>query len=182
MVNSELYHHGVLGQKWGVRRFQNKDGSLTAAGRRRNSKPNHDTEQEQRERNINLAKKVAAGTIMAATVAAGTVYAAKHPEKIASVIHKVRGIKVKDISKQAVEKGKAYVKTAVKEASAGIKEGVKEGIKEAPKKAAKAVITGVVLNQAKRALDKAVGEDEATRIFQANDSKKIGKFWKPNSD
>lgn len=31
--NCELYHHGVLGQKWGVRRYQNKDGSLTAAGK-----------------------------------------------------------------------------------------------------------------------------------------------------
>lgn len=30
-----LEHHGVLGQKWGVRRFQNADGSLTAAGKRR---------------------------------------------------------------------------------------------------------------------------------------------------
>lgn len=30
----ELYHHGILGQKWGVRRYQNKDGSLTAEGRR----------------------------------------------------------------------------------------------------------------------------------------------------
>jgi hypothetical protein len=31
----ELYHHGILGQRWGIRRFQNPDGSLTAAGRRR---------------------------------------------------------------------------------------------------------------------------------------------------
>lgn len=31
----ELYHHGVKGQKWGVRRFQNKDGSLTPAGKKR---------------------------------------------------------------------------------------------------------------------------------------------------
>lgn len=28
-----LYHHGIKGQKWGLRRFQNEDGSLTAAGR-----------------------------------------------------------------------------------------------------------------------------------------------------
>lgn len=31
----ELYHHGIKGQKWGIRRFQNPDGSLTAAGRKR---------------------------------------------------------------------------------------------------------------------------------------------------
>lgn len=32
---NELYHHGIKGQKWGVRRFQNPDGTLTAAGKKR---------------------------------------------------------------------------------------------------------------------------------------------------
>ena len=35
----ELYHWGVKGMKWGVRRYQNEDGTLTAAGRKRYSNP-----------------------------------------------------------------------------------------------------------------------------------------------
>ena len=33
-----LMHHGILGMKWGVRRYQNEDGTLTAAGKRHKAK------------------------------------------------------------------------------------------------------------------------------------------------
>lgn len=36
--SNELYHYGVKGMRWGVRRYQNPDGSLTAAGKKRVSK------------------------------------------------------------------------------------------------------------------------------------------------
>lgn len=41
--DGELYHHGIKGQKWGVRRYQNKDGSLTLAGQRRYGETNSRT-------------------------------------------------------------------------------------------------------------------------------------------
>ena len=35
MENNELQHWGIKGMKWGVRRYQNSDGTLTAAGKKR---------------------------------------------------------------------------------------------------------------------------------------------------
>ena len=37
-MNDELYHYGILGMRWGVRRYQKKDGTLTNSGKKRYDK------------------------------------------------------------------------------------------------------------------------------------------------
>lgn len=62
---SFLEHHGILGQKWGRRRFQNQDGSLTPAGKERYSRSDFDSDES-----YDRAKKAAINSGDAAQVKA----------------------------------------------------------------------------------------------------------------
>lgn len=53
----ELYHHGIKGQKWGVRRFQNKDGSLTPEGKKRSKSEIRQDKMSKLKDNKNLTDK-----------------------------------------------------------------------------------------------------------------------------
>lgn len=54
-MDDVLIHYGILGMKWGVRRYQNKDGSLTSAGKKRYS--NNDDIKEAPQKNTEEPKK-----------------------------------------------------------------------------------------------------------------------------
>ena len=55
---NELFHHGIKGQKWGVRRYQNSDGSLTEEGRLRVKGANRKTNLIKDQLGINVNKRV----------------------------------------------------------------------------------------------------------------------------
>lgn len=158
--DEELYHYGVKGQKWGVRRYQNKDGTLTPAGRKRQAKQEYNAERKAAkakyqsakrdisgtdpDRNKKIAKRVATAAIMTATVATAATLYAKNPKAVNAVVAKMGKATMSGLKKggsKAIDAGKKYVKSAVD----GAKKGFKEGIEQAPEKAAKAVVTGMTI-------------------------------------
>ena len=84
IYDQELYHYGVKGMKWGIRRYQNKDGTLTSKGKKRYEKSNDNSNNEDeiknnKSRKILTKRNIAIGaTVVGASLAAmGAMYVYK---------------------------------------------------------------------------------------------------------
>lgn len=53
-MDNELYHYGITGQKWGIRRYQNKDGTLTEAGKKRYDRDIRENNARKKENRITI--------------------------------------------------------------------------------------------------------------------------------
>lgn len=90
-MDNELQHHGIKGQKWGVRRYQNEDGSLTQEGLARKKKMERLANDER------LSKKERKAAE----------YGAADSKGKAAIIAKSAGVKV--LTKEAIKQGRNYM-------------------------------------------------------------------------
>lgn len=161
-MENELYHHGILGQKWGVRRFQNKNGTLTAAGKKRYDGDSDDAQNDRPKHSINKGT-IAKGAAIAGAVALGAVLVTNPGAR--NVLAKYGTTAVKGL-------GTAVGTTAAKSVNFAGKVGKKTG--ERLDKAADAMIDAALLSVGGIAVSKVTEKlavDENASESEKNKSK-----------
>lgn len=181
-TSSELYHHGIKGMHWHERRFQNKDGSLTAAGRIR-----YGVGQAGR----GLAK-VAKGASSLATKA-GTAAGQGIKKVVAKAKEENRAKKVKKLTATKSDLAKNYDKLTPEERKAALEKfKFQDDLKDSMKKDWDRVV-----NYAKLTFDaidtaKKIGDDISTIATgknlgelakaKANEGKKDKEYWQTEQE
>lgn len=142
MENSVLAHHGIKGMKWGVRRYQNKDGTLTAAGKRRAAKESKLEDREirkSRKQDIKNRRKLS-------------------PDEIRKKIERLKLEKeLKSLTEENIAPGKKFVS---------------DSMQSAGKKALATAAAGTMAYAVKVAMTKEFNIKDAAAYIAANPNKK----------
>ncbi|MCC8110994.1 MAG: hypothetical protein LIO74_05040 [Ruminococcus sp.] len=104
-MDSYLYHHGILGQKWGVRRYQNYDGSYTQRGleRYKKARSNYETAKD----TLNSTKAAyKSGNATKESYTEAKVKTRKAKNSMNSAYRKLKTDKMADQGKQLYKSGK----------------------------------------------------------------------------
>lgn len=127
MENNELTHHGIKGQKWGVRRYRNSDGSLTEAGKKRYNSSNNADEPSRAKK---IAKTVGAAALGIGVSYAGAKFAASPTARAAvgRAIDKLGNMKVKDVKQSMDSLTDIYSKTLGRNFT--VAEAIAEGLSD----------------------------------------------------
>ena len=152
----ELYHHGVKGQRWGILRYQNKDGSLTPLGKsRRKSQYVNKSKKPSSEERAKLSNS-------------------KKRRELSDMV-KNRKLMSDKTLKEKIERLKLekQFKDLVEDDIAPGRKAIKEILAEAGKKGAATALTGAMLYTGKAALSKEFNPKElGDAIFNGGPKKK----------
>lgn len=124
-LEGHLQHHGILGMKWGVRRYQNADGSLTDAGRKRYDKVASSSTQSKLDTSDALRISKKTSSYQAAKEKSSTKKADKYNKKADSEFDPIKKDEYLNKSKAAQKEAEAARK--IKEEYSKLYEDISEG-------------------------------------------------------